>query len=373
MALSSKPRLAHLAATAALLGIGSGCERPPVGGAPDVEEGSAVVDLPSFLQDRPAIGGKWYDYSVDGHVLQPKDQTWIARLRDGGHAAFRIDSIYDDNTGDSGVFHFSVAHHDGAAWGEAEAVTAGGNVKDGNVCVSLADGATVGCDGDGWDLRLVNQSRLSVFAGFAVAEPAVILHEDVVVARLDGASLSALPAPSTLQPLNDAPSFESTDWRFDHLAPHLPPAGRVFGDVARLEGHTWWLASSSFRLGRLSFSATSSSLAVSVKTASIDSSSQTVDADAFDADDGDSGGGGRLGVELAELPAYLALSDEGVTVVGADVVGATLPGNTRRWDLAIVRDPANADAVHVLLSPGAAAINGSALGKDPPLTFPDSP
>ena len=344
------------------------CERPPVGGAPYVAEGSATVDLPSFLQDRPAIGGKWYDYSVDGHILQPKSELWIARLRDGEHCAFRIDSVYDDDTGNSGVFHFSVAHHRGGAWGDAVAVTAGGNVKDGDVCLALSDGATVPCDDDTWDLRLINQARLSVFAGFAVAEPAIVIHDAVVAARLDGASLSALPPPSTLAPLADDPDFATTDWRFEHLAPHLPAAGRVFGAADRLVGHTWWLASSSFHLGRLQFSVDGGALRVIAHTFAIDNSTQAVDADAVAAISDDSAV--TVDVDLGALPVYIDLGGDGPVVVDAAVVGASLPGNTRRWDLAVVDD---GGVPSVLLSPGAAALNGSALGKDPPFIAVDSP
>jgi hypothetical protein len=363
---STAARTAIVGHVAMGLAIIMGCERPPVGGGNTaVADGRAQVDLPSFLQDRPAIGGKWYEYSVDGHVLVPKDETWIARLG-ADHVAFRITSIYDDDTGNSGQFHFSVARHDGDAWGEAIDVVAAGNVKDGNVCVALRSGDTVACDDGQWDLRLVNQSRLSVFAGFAVAEPAIVLHDDVRVARLDQVGLQALPSPSTLQLLNDAPDFATTEWRFAHLAPHLPAAGRVFGDVDRIEGHTWWVASSSFRLGKLAFAHNAETLQVSASTFAIDSADQSVDAAAVDS----ATLGDAVDVDLTALPVFLSLDDDGVFVVDADVVGPTLPGNTRRWDLAVVDD---GGAASVLLSPGSAALNGSALGKDPPFLSSSDP
>ena len=121
--------------TGALLGA---CERPPVSppGDDDPPTGeSTVVDLSAFLQDRPAIGGKWYDYSVDGHVLEPKNEAWIARrIEDAnedagasGFYGFRIASVYDDDTAESGVFTLDVVHRedgpdgpdgpDSGAWG----------------------------------------------------------------------------------------------------------------------------------------------------------------------------------------------------------------------------------------------------------------
>jgi len=343
---------------------GVACERPPVGdgGDGDVEAGRAVVDLPRFLQDRPAIGGKWYTYNVDGHVMEPKDEAWVLRTDDGATFAFRIASIYDDGSGDSGVFHLDIAARDGDAWSAPARFVAAGNVKDGPGCVDVVaaaagEPAARDCAGDApWHLRLQQQQRLSVFAGFAVAEPAVFLHDTVRVARFDGVALADLPAPDSIAALDDDARFDSSDWSFSELAPDLPAAGQVLGDSARVAGQTWWLWSSSLRLARFTMTTGADALTFSVAVHPIDNADQSV-AETPDAE-------GELTVPLATLPVYLAVADTGLVVVVAATVlaDAPHPGTTRRWDLAVVDE----GGPRVLLSPAAAAIAGSAVGLDPP-------
>jgi hypothetical protein len=221
----------------------AGCSRPPVTLPPDGGEGEGertVIDLPGFLQDRPAIGGKWYDYSVDGHILEPKDEAWIVRDVDGAFHGFAIESVYDDDTGDSGVFTLDVVHRDGDGWGPASTYTSSANVKDGApLCLRLATLVEQDCQGAGWDLRLVLQSRLSVFAGFAVAEPAVFLG-DVVAARVDGVALADLPDPAGIADLDDGDAgYDSTEWDYGAFAPDLPKSGRVLGALAHVAGQRW--------------------------------------------------------------------------------------------------------------------------------------
>jgi hypothetical protein len=346
-----------------LLAMG-GCERPPVGGGGDVTvaAGRAVVDLPRFLQDRPAIGGKWYTYTVDGHLLAPKDEAWVLRTADGAAFALRIVSVYDDSTGNSGVFHLDIAARDGDRWADAVRFVAAGNVKDGPGCVDVVaaaagEAADRDCAGAApWHLRLQQQQRLSVFAGFAVAEPAIFLHDGVRVARFDGVALADLPAPDSLVELDDEARYDSSDWTFSELAPDLPAAGQVFGVPGRLVDETWWLWSSSFRLARITVATSTAGLTFSVAVHPIDTADQSVAVEA--AADVD------VEVSVATLPVYLAVSDAGLEVVDAGVVlaDAPHPGATRRWDLAIVDD----DGPRLLLSPASAAIAGSAVGLDPP-------
>lgn len=340
----------------------SACERPPVGDGGDVEAGRAVVDLPRFLQDRPAIGGKWYTYNVDGHIMVPKGEAWVLRTDGGAAFAFRIASIYDDESGDSGVFHLDVAARDGEAWAAPARFVAGANVKDGPVCVDVAAAAAAeaadrDCDGAApWHLRLQQQQRLSVFAGFAVAEPAIFLHDTVRVARSDATALADLPSPADIAVLDDDASYESSDWSFGELAPDLPAAGQVFGDTARVVDQTWWLWSSSLRLARFTVAADDDVLTFSVTVHPVDSADLSVaETSAAEAD---------LAVTLATLPVYLAVAETGLVVVDAATVlaDAPHPGVTRRWDLAVVDD----GAPRVLLSPAAAALAGSAVGFDPP-------
>jgi hypothetical protein len=348
-----------------VLGGAAACERPPVGdgGSGDpVAEGRAIVDLPRFLQDRPAIGGKWYTYNVDGHIMKPKDEAWVLRTAEGAAFAFRIESIYDDDTGSSGVFHLDVAARDGDGWAAPARFVAGRNVKDGPACVDVA-AAAAGAPADrdcagaaAWHLRLQQQQRLSVFAGFAVSEPAIFLHDGVHVARFDGVALADLPDPDTITILDDDVRFDSSDWSFSEFAPDLPVAGQVLGAPARLVDQTWWLWSSSFRLARFTIAPTDGGLAFAIGVHPIDTADQSVAtlpaAEAI------------VEVSLAALPVYLAIADAGLVVVeaGAVLADAPHPGATRRWDLAIVDD----DGPRLLLSPAAAAIAGSAVGLDPP-------
>lgn len=369
MPRATRSDAATLLVLAAML-VGAGCERPPVGGDGDADpiDGRAVVDLPRFLQDRPAIGGKWYAYNVDGHLLEPKAEAWVLRTVDGAFVAFRIVSIYDDNTGNSGVFHLDVAARDGDAWAPAVRFTAGQNVKDGATCVDVvaaAAGAPADRDcsvDEAWHLRLQQQQRLSVFAGFAIAEPAIFLHDGVRVARTDGeVALGDLPAPASLTELDDVPDFATTDWSFGELAADLPPAGQVLGAVDRVVDQTWWLWSSSFRLARFTVTSPApTSLAFTVAVLPVDNADQSVSSDPAVLRDTVI----AVDVDPAALPVYLSITDDGLVAVdSADALGGLAhPGNTRRWDLAVVDD----GGTRVLLSPGAAALAGSALGLDPP-------
>lgn len=261
-----------------------GCPRPPVGppaNDPPPEGRVGPLALELFTQDRPAIGGKWYDYNPDGHTLDPKEQAWI--LRDPSldeaaprHVAFRIVSVYEPDRAESGLFTLGLAVHDGSSWGPESTWSAPRNIKDtGPLCVDLFDvvqtggtgpGADVDCASDGWQVRLALQSRLSPLAGIAVADPSVFVRSvaatdafgSITVARLDGVTtLDGLPDPTTLAVLDDAPaaSWDSTDWAFERLASDLPQAGmavgpRVTGEGFVATGDVYWLMTSRFDLVR---------------------------------------------------------------------------------------------------------------------------
>jgi hypothetical protein len=244
------PRLASPSLVVALAGLLTACPRPPTSTPPpDVDDTRETIALETFVQDRPAIGGKWYDYSVDGHILQPKGEAWLLRRGEAQHA-FTITSVYDDNTGDSGQFHLAIAHRTGNVWSAPAPFVATTNVKDtdSSVCVDVGDAASsaveVDCASDAWELRFAEQSRLSVFAGFAVKEPAVFLADDVVVARVDvvraddgSVDFAALPDPSTRSALVESDAaFDSTDWDFAAYAPDLPQNGQALGRLSRIAG-----------------------------------------------------------------------------------------------------------------------------------------
>lgn len=371
MALQSHPFQQSLLVSACLVGVVlSACERPPVGGTDTpLPDDVAELDLPRFLQDRPAIGGKWYEYSVDGHVLEAKDEAWVIRTP-RGDVAMRIASIYDDDTGDSGRFHLQLAPREANGWGDDLVVVAPQNVKDAPaVCIDVVaaangdDDIQRDCTTGSWDLRLLLQSRLSVFAGFAVAEPAIYAHNDVRMARFDGVELAALPDPNGIAVLDDTPSFETTDWSFNTLAPDLPPAGLVMGAVDRVvdSGETWWLyahatlvaftasqpAPGVFRLHHNRRDVDSGTFGVAIAApASVD----------FD-------------VVTQSLPVFVSFAGDTHLVdpstIAADGAGDVRPGNTRIWDLAIV-DVDGTPVVYV--SPAAAALNGRILNGEPPFS-----
>ena len=347
-------------ALSALVGVLSiGCERPPVGGPPPViDDDRVLVDLPALLQDRPAIGGKWYEYSVDGHVLEPKSEAWILKAPDGDGGTdiwgFRIASVYDDDTGDSGLFTLEVVEPLAAGgWSSSSLFTAPKNVKDGApVCVDLGTKAGVDCADVGWQLRFVLQSRLSVFAGFAVAEPAVFLAPDVVVARVDGlAALSELPDPATLSTLVDEPHFDTSDWDFSRYAGDLPAAGRVLGARGRAEGKTWTFVDVDFAFVRFTTQAVDpQTLRFSVQRQPIDRDDGTVPRDLGAAVDVD--------VDVSTLPVFVAFGAVGLRTPDEELVGSSWPLRppfSKRYDLVIDSD--DADELQLLLSPAAAALS----------------
>ncbi len=341
------------------------CERPPVAGPPAVvDDDRVLLDLPSFLQDRPAIGGKWYDYSVDGHVLEPKSEAWILKddVDTSGAPApeaintfgFRIASVYDDDSGETGLFTLEVVRREGAVWTDSELFTAPANVKDGApVCVDLGSKSGIDCDDDGWQLRFTLQSRLSVFAAFAVAEPAVFLADGVLVARVDGlSSLSELPDPATLQTLDDEPAFDSSDWDFSRYAADLPVPGRVLGSLARAEAVPWDFVSADFALVRWSVARVDDdTLRFSLQQQPIGREDLTIPKDLGDSVDVD--------VNVGALPVFVSFSAADLLTPAADLAGSSWPLQppfAKRYDL-VIEDDAGTGELQLLLSPATAALH----------------
>src|SRR5437868_4302809 len=98
------------------------CERPPVGDPPVKKpppSGDRVgpVAFDTFVQDRNAIAGKWYDYDPSTHSVAPKQQAWIVDDPSSTieTTAFRIVSGYDPNTASLGVFTLAIATFDAAS------------------------------------------------------------------------------------------------------------------------------------------------------------------------------------------------------------------------------------------------------------------
>lgn len=338
-----------------LAGLATGCERPPVGGGTvGVGAERVVVDLSTFLQDRPAIGGKWYDYGVDGHILEPKPQAWIVKSEVVGSAihAFKISSIYDDDTGETGVFTLQVVTRGNTGWSEPQTFVAPANVKDGApVCVDLSILSGVACTDVGWHLRFTLQNRLSVFAGFAVAEPAVFLADGVVAARVDGlSSLAALPDPATLQDLDDEPVFATTDWDFSRYATDLPVAGRTLGSLPRAIDGAWAFVDVNFAFVRFAVvEVDSSTLRFSVQR-------QPIEREDFSRPR-DLGAVSDVDVDIGTLPLFISFAAPDLLTPATDMVGSNWPLQppfAKRYDLVV--DDIDG-VVQLLLSPAAAALH----------------
>lgn len=340
--------------------------RPPVTGEGEGEgdPDRVVVDLPSFLQDRPAIGGKWYDYNVDGHILEPKDEAWILVSAAGEVSAFEIVSVYDDDTGDSGRFTLNVAQQDRddeTTWTAPQTFVSSVNVKDGPSCVQLAGLLEGSCDDAasraGFDLRLTLQTRLSVFAGFAVAEPAVFLAPGARVARVDGTALEDLPSPASLVDLVDSDaSYDSTEWDYAALAPDLPRRGQVFGDLDRVvgDGDEFWVVVDGNR-GLVEFSVArvdDATLRFTLRRQQIAIDDGSVPKDLGEFRDVD--------VDIGAPPVFLSFTNDDLLSLPADLDGASWPNHppfSRDYDVVVVDDEGGP---RLLLSPASAALHESA-------------
>lgn len=390
-------------AIAALAGTTAGCPRPPVGPPDDEPPPPGRVGplaLEAFTQDRPAIGGKWYDYNPDGHTLDPKAQAWIVRepAEDGGaprHAAFRIVSIYEADRAESGRFTLALALHDGVSWGAESTWTAPRNIKDtGPLCVDLftADGtgADLDCAGDGWQVRFALQSRFSPLSGIAVADPSVFVRSvagsdafgRVTVARLDDVtSLGPLPDPTAIAALDDAPAtgWDSTDWAFERFAPDQPEAGmaigsRVVGEGFVATGDAHWLMTSRFELVRFAVAP----VVEGDPTAGLRFTYAVVEADRDDWSAPETLPEPKS-VDVA-LPApdsatWLTFTTPTLLPAAEHLEGTSwpfLPPKTTRFDLEVQRVVVDGtDSVRLLVSPAACALNATQRGFDeeiPPVT-----
>ncbi len=342
-------------------GLGAtACERPPVSVDPPAP-GAAdpdVVDLTTFVQDRPAIGGKWYDYSVDGHVLTPKPHAWLVRRADGTHddvAAFRIVTVYDAETGDSGRFTIERATRTSDAWSASTTFTVDGNVKEGApLCVDLRTPAQLDCQQQGWHVRFVQQSRLSTSAGFAVAEPAVFLADDIVAARVDlaaDAPLSSLPDPASIDDLDEAPPVDpaSTDWDFSRFARDLPEDGRALGALSRVDGKSFQIVTSSLELAT-----------VTLTRGDDDTATVDVARRAINLDDGSLGDAvtSTTTIDVSPpLPVFVKLDAVDLYTPAEKLAGAswpTKPPFAKDYDLVLDVDPVAGEPA-LLLSPAVAA------------------
>jgi hypothetical protein len=355
------------------------CERPPVDPPPPPPPEGRIgpLALDKCIQDRPAIAGKWYDYNPDGHTLDPKAQAWI--VRDGDrYAAFRIVSIYEQDAVESGRFTLAVATHDGDAWGAETEWLTPRNVKlTGPLCVDVFARSEVSCDGEQWQLKLAVFSYLSPLSAFTVANFGVFARSvagrtdlgDVHVARVDDTTtLGALPAPTTIANLADAPasSWDNTDWAFDRFAPDLPEAGMALGNRFAA-GDVYWLFASRYDIVRFRVERAGDTLRFEL--GSLDVEFDTLTTEDVEPETR------TLDVPLppANEARYFTFTTPDGSLSSADLAGTRypfLPPDAKRWDLAIERID---DDVRLLVSPAACVINATRLGLDeerPPASTP---
>ena len=378
-----RPQAGRAAACACCLVVAiAACERPPV--TPPDNPAEGALDLPAFVQDRPVIGGKWYDYDPAAHGLQPKAHAWIARFNDGAggiaHAAFRIASYYDAQTADTGLFTLETRLHDGVEWRPLNSVVAPRNVKVGPaICLSLldddeVDGDEADCAGAQWHLQLALHNRLSTSAGFAVAEGAVFLAPGVLAARLDErSSLDDLPDPASLSVLEDGPASDATtsDWDFSRLAPDLPELGQAIG---RRVTDTYFLVNARLDLVRFRAEIIDDIARVHFATLTVDRDNWAVDPE-FPSDST-----ADIPLPAVGAPAFLSFATDSLLTPADKLVDVDWP--TARpaaadYDVVLLRLPFEESVANLpgelrlLLSPAAAVRNATALGLDedkPPTT-----
>lgn len=388
-------RIALLLASVTALGGVAGCPRPPVGPPPPpplADDRVAPLAVEHCIQDRPAISGKWYDYNPDGHTLTPKPHAWI--LRDPStdpprHLALRIVSVYEPDAAESGRFTFGVASHDGAAWlAESEWLTPR-NMKDQDLCLDVFARAEVACAESSWQLRLAEFQYLSPLSGFSAQNLGVFARGwagradlgDVRLARIDGVTaLDALPDPTTLTVLGDAPAttWETTDWPFEQLAPDLPEAGMAIGRRFVDDGFVgrddvYFLLATRmdvvrFTVRPITDGDAEAGLRIAFATIQVEFDDMSMPKAIPEPTE----------VEVA-MPApgavsWLTFKEPALLSPADDVADAVYPfirPKSSRFDVAVERLPDG--SVRLLLSPGACVINATQLGFDvdlPPVSPP---
>ncbi len=347
------------------------CARPPVGGpnAPLAAGRIGPLALAAFVQDRPAIAGKWYDYNSDTHAQTPKPYAWIVRDTDDDGAtrfvAMRIVSIYDDT--ESGLFTLSFSDWDGSAWGAQRTWVSPYNEKlEGRLCLDVFARSALDCAQGPWQLRLEYFKRFAPQALFFVTDPGLFIRSvdgsdaygRVRAARVDAQDLSDLPNPTGLAQLPHAPAaaWTTSDWAFGALAPNLPLAGMAVGTRASADD-VYFLLSHRMQVVRFTiapqldgaFAVSSSYVALSDEDLSMP--------DKFPAPATTS-----IAAPTADGARYFRFDSDALEVATGELDDARWPNiaaPTRAYDFAIERV---GDEVRVLISPSAAIVNASALG-----------
>jgi hypothetical protein len=343
-------------------------------------DGENVLDLTRFQQDRAAIGGKWYDYDAETHLLTPKPVQWLVRTPDDRVYGMRIVSVYDDE-GESGLFNLDVFTYNGADFGASQRIVAPDNVKlRSPVCILLSDGLEVPCN-TSHDVRFALQARLSTVAALTVDEPALFVGEGVEIAQMP--QRTTWPAPGEITSLTDVPAaFDSTDWDFAQFSLNQPDAGLALGSLRvpqdgeviapqpRVHANDiWFMVTHDVSLLRLSWQrdVDNNTLVVRMRSQPLDRATLVV---------GAFGEERELVIPHADETQWIDFSADDGLVDGeraASAIHPTTPPPARLYDLAWVKNDDGSERLY--LSTAAAVFNATALGvseDEPPMTGPGS-
>lgn len=372
--------LASLALVGALASLSAcGPSGGPGGKTPTGDGILGPLALETFHQDRYAIGGKWFQYSPDGHVLTPYPDSYILRLGDEDpprYVGLRVISYYDSSTSDSGLFTLGFAYWDGSAWGPEIEWVSPRNVKStGPLCVDVLAREERDCAGDDWHLNLRTFSSLSTLSRIVVNNAGLFLRShpgtnegQVHVAKLAGKeTLSGLPNPSSIRDLEDVPrtSWQGSDWDFSRFAANVPEAGLLLGRRFVDEGFVgrddvYFLVNGRFTLARFQVKPKvdgdpSEGLVFTVSTTPIDRNDDSISTD--------------VDVRTIEVAApavgevvYLSFDSEDLLANPARVGDARWPHAAPAnlfWDLALER--LDDGALRFVISPASGVLNGTDL------------
>src|SRR5690554_1030624 len=136
----------------------------------DSEDLSVGAFGEAFVKEPLGIQTSWFDYDSTTHAILPR--AYIFRLEKGDHTTlFRVKSYYTAR-GDSG--YFSIERLQVGVPGAApELIELTSSIKDGPVCLALAEGVETDCADARHDLIFRVEFRAVPGAGFAVSNPAI--------------------------------------------------------------------------------------------------------------------------------------------------------------------------------------------------------
>ncbi len=360
-------------AAAACAPTGVRPEDPDAGPGGDGRTGPVAIDA-SWLQDRYAVMGRWYDYESVSHLITPRPYSWILAEGQGDaarYAAFRIVSYYDENTSEPGLITLALSTWNGASFDAEQEWTASANIKttDEPLCVDVFARVEVDCTGTTWQLMLRMYKDMAPLSVIVIKDPGIFLRSwsgrpdlgDVRVARFDITDLSVLPAPSTIAALVEEPAADdwvTTDWDFGAFATNLPQNGMVLGDRFVDEGFvarddTYFFANGRFTISKLTVKPqadgdVSAGLVFRVGGSALVREDFSIEE--FPA---------LRDVDVA-MPAvgeivYLSFEQEDLLAPAADTADSSwpfLPPDGSRWDLALER--VDDDTARLIVSPAAA-------------------